>query len=515
MKNSILSHDIKLDAAEIAVYGLFLYKDYPEGDASIRAFWHDFLAHKDSVFCDCTGAYRVEIVCADGKQICFADNSGMMTFYVNKKAGKLFGSLSEAEPNRESRRPNFSAIAQFLYYGCIYGNETILESVQRSDPECYYTIHHGVIQECSKQLPSLDAVKTSSDALELQIHRMAVGTDPKRKIGCVITGGTDSRTILSHLLHQQINPLLSITGSSESTDVQIAKEIANTVNEKLYVISDDAAESDDWINKAITAADGMTEICGSYRLYKKARHVAEQRISVEYGGLAGELYKNSFINQDFPFYHGRPRWERFLRYKVATYDFPLTLCGNSLLEEMSHLPQNTIKWLSQFDKKDKVSAYLNAGYRIMQCRGSGLNAMNSQWYIPYNPLLERHVAALALRKAPYSLEGQAYQREQVSRFCPQIKKIRTDRGLTCNSNTIALEYCKSLLFLLSIAANRILKRKNISARTDKCFSDVLSSPQFFNALQRCRELKILAPEITVDQIPQKIADRLFTVGSMF
>ena len=117
-----------------------------------------------------------------------------------------------------------------------------------------------------------------------------------------------------------------------------------------------------------------------------------------------------------------------------------------------------------------------------------------------------------LRADPYRLEMQAYQRQQVKNVCPSIMDIPTDRGLSLNPAKMRKEQVKSTLFLVKVAAGRVFHRKQISGRIDACFAEGLSSPQYREAMQHCKDLGILAPE--VQELPAAIADRVFALGTI-
>ena len=502
---------IDAQGAQIAVWGLFMYGDHPGGAESALAWWADFQT-KRAKFDDCTGAYRVEILCNDGRRIYFCDNAGCARFYIHEESAGFYTALLDSLP-REERVPNYGAISQFLYYGCIYGLETPVMGVVRSDPGKYYIVEQGQLHAVDKGLTPLEEMAVPDNALEVQMHRFARSAAVLDKIACTITGGTDSRAVLAHVLHKGLRPVLDITGHDGQADVEIARKIAEVTGLELMAVSDEL-EGDAWIDDAITAADGMSGVCGIYRLFKKARLLYQSGITLECGGVAGEIYKNSFINQDLPLYGGSPRWERFMRYKVATYDFPQALCGEKIAEEMRNLPGKTLAWISRHTGKNKANAYLNAGYEIMQARVCGTYGMSTQWYTQYNPLLERNVAALMFKRSPYKLEMQAFQREQVSLFWPSIKTVETDRGLTCDSARKGREFIRSNVFLVGVALQRIFRRRNVGQRIDPCFEQGLSSAQFQAAMERCKELGIIPENVKKEQIPQGIADRLFTLGTL-
>lgn len=497
---------VQAEEATIYLTGLFMYREEQAGNASALAFFREFLRGAAD-FEQCTGSYRMRIVCPDGREVYFGDNAGIMRWYIGPKG--FFTTLREAAPDNST--PNEAAIAQFLHYGCIFGPETVLREVRRTDPGKYYLLEKGNVREKGKGLPPLEDLDAPEDALAVQMRRLFRSVSGREDIACTITGGTDSRAILSHMIYCGLHPLLDITGKPTDSDVVIAKKIAARLDAKLLFIQD-SPEGENWLEKAVQEADGMTGVCGLYRLYKKAHLLSEEGIILECGGLNGEMYKNSFINQDYPFYGGNPRWEHFLRFKVLTYDFSAHICGPRLAALIKKTPAATLEWLRSHTGRTKASAYLSAGYEILQGRSSAVSAMNSRHYIPYTPLMERAVAAPMFRQNPYSLEMQAFQRKQVTAFCPEIKDIETDRGTTCDSGRIAAEHLKSTVYLCNVALGRIFRRKKELTRIDTCFEEGLSSPQYRAALERCKELGIIAPE--VNDLPMAIADRVFALGTI-
>lgn len=509
--------------SSVELTGLFMYRDEPAGEASVRAFLGDF-GQGTADFEDCTGAYRFHAVYPDGRELRFGDNAGIMRWYIREGNcppdmdkhlscghAQFHTSLAEAVP--EDRTPDYAAIAQFLYFGCIYGTETIFRAVRRTDPGKYYVMENGRLTEKDKNLKSLEELEPHGDALEEQMARFAKAVDGCGGIACTITGGTDSRNILSHMLHEGMRPLLDITGADTDGDVRIAREIAGRLGMELLWTSD-VMEGEGWIDEAVRAADGMAGVCGIYRLNKKARTLKEKGVLLECGGLAGEFYKNDFISFDYPFYGGKPNWNRFLYHIVMSYDFPSGLCGEAVLPAMNSLPERLTPWLASHSGSSKHSAYLSAGREIMQGRAAAVCAMNSRYYIQYTPLMERRVAAMLCRKNPYSLENHAYPRERVSSLCPEIKDIRSVTGMTFDPHVTLRE---SMSYKKTILRSRLalsVRRNKVRGRRDDCFQAGLSSPQFYAALERCKALGILAPEVDGDALPAPIADRAFALGSM-
>ena len=515
MKNQFTISAISEHSGEISciinIDGLFMYRDNTSIFDSVNDFVSDFVNERQD-FNECFGTYRFRMMRKDtGEEIIFSDNSGMMRFYINQTDNRFFSSLAEAMP-KDERKPNFAAIAQLLCFGCVYGEETIVKSVILSNPNSFYVLLDHNIYHKDKGLKPLSEYRKRDMSLESLIQKAVQHCDGK--IGCTITGGIDSRSVLANLIMIGVKPELAITGHKLQPDVEIAKEISKVTKLELSIISDEIEEKD-WLIHSVEAADGQEGICGIYRLNKLARYLHEKGIVVQFGGLNGEMYKNSFINQDFPFYFGRPRWKRFYKYKVGTFDFDNSLFTETMQKEIEKLPIILTEWLKSHTGRNKADAYLDAGYEIMQSRCNNNISMFEKHTTLYNPLMERRMAAYAFGVNPYVLEMQAFQRREVSIACKEIKNIKTDRGLTCNYNRRTVEFFKSYYYLAKVALHRLLFRKKVDIRIDSCFKKGLNSDLFHTALRNVKGMGILNTNIAISEIPIGLADRLFTIGLFF
>ena len=201
------SFSVQVAGATVSVYGLLMYRDLPAGEESAKVFAQDFFAGAAS-FAHCTGAYRLQIACPDGRTVYMGDAAGLLRYYIHEPTGGFYTTLAEAAAQGE-KKPCADAVAQFLYYGCVYGTDTVVSSVKRTDPDFYYVAECGKVTAHSKGLTPLDRLDTSENALREQMQRLAAAVGEDVPVACTITGGTDSRAILAHMLHNGRHPLLT------------------------------------------------------------------------------------------------------------------------------------------------------------------------------------------------------------------------------------------------------------------------------------------------------------------
>lgn len=487
------------------VMGFFYYGDYSSGEDSIVAFLED-LSNKDEDYNLCCGAYRFIIDTDENKQIIFDDNAGMIWTFYNANTGHFGDSITSVI--QSEIKLNYNAIAQFLYYGCTYDFTTIVDGIRYLQPGKYYVKNKDQVDEYDKKLKDFCENEQTKETLTKVLDRFCHENE-KECFSCTVTGGTDSRCVFSHIANKGLKSQLIITGKDVDADVCIAKEIADKTGNKIFVVGTEADFSD-LSNEEMNSIGGLSEICSRYRLLKKAKQLAEKNIFIDCGGVAGEMYKNGFINQDFPFYFGKPDWKKFYKFKISGYDFPTDICGEELKKQFSEIETYVLRFLTN-NHNNKRDAYLQAGYHILQCRFAPISTLQAKYITPYNPLLERDCAAYPFHESPYNLENYAFQRYHVSSFCKEIKDIPTDRGTTCDYKGRNKEGVKSLLFLSKVYFDRLLNRKTAKG-DDDIRKNLVNNNNVCDAIQICKKHGILKSDAAWGNLRISVIDRLFSLG---
>ncbi len=495
-------------------WGAFIYKNYKVGEASIKVLIENYLCNNID-FNKMWGSYRIIIV--DGpKSMFFCDNAGNMCFFIDSDIVSISPSLLSLVKKKNKIKPNYYTIAQLLYFNCTYDYATIIDGIKHSDPNLYYIIEKGNLVQYQKKLHSFSDLKNFS-SLKTFMERILDAIDAE-KIAAVISGGTDSRCVLAHLMALDAKLELTISGKQDHIDVILAKLIAEKLAYPLHV-SREFIREEDWFAKSFAASDAMMGTLGRYRLLLHVLMLQEMGIKFLFGGVGGELYKNSFINQDFPFYKGQPAWDKFYHFKVASFDYPSNCMGAKVIEYFKIMRVCVVDKLKEVGKegKDKYQQYNLAGFFLLQNRLVTVSNSNANFVTPLSPLMERDVVALTYDVDPWNLEMQRFQRREITEYCPSIKDIPTDRGLSCNIafGAIQKEKMRNFVFLTKIVLQRFFNRERTVGRIDECFELGLKHTHFFRAVNVCKELDILPRDIAIEKIPTPIADRIITIGMTF
>lgn len=500
--------------------GFFYCSGKRAGEESIEVLLNQYLKADCIDFTGFYGSYHIMLVDKqNNKTIVFTDNAGSCCFYYDKEKGVFSDSFLELTAASGTIKPNYNAITQFIHFDCIYGENTICEGIIRTTATDYYVCENSIIVVKDKNL-----LIWNSDIKYLDMHSFmedAVYAARGLKAFEVITGGMDSRTVLSHLISLGAEVELVISGREEMVDVRIAKEISERLGKDIHISNEEVYDDDkDWLRSVFIRCDGVSGTFSRYRLHKKYTMLENLGAQLEFGGVSGELHKNSFINQDFPFYNaGKADKRRFYEMKINPSKFGPELLTPNIISYLGNMEEKVTETV--FDKVDdeKSKVYFRAGSRILRDRMITLTNSNSLSVPTMFPLAEIDIMKLSYNKNAWDLELYKWHRNEVSRYCPEIASIKTDRGATLSNNkaTIYSEAISSYLFLFKMGLSRTIFRKmqkNSPVVLD-AFIKGRKLKEFANAMDMCKELNILNPNCIIDDIPDNLADRLMTIGLTF
>jgi len=238
--------------------------------------------------------------------------------------------------------------------------------------------------------------------------------------------------------------------------------------------------------------------------------------------LSGELYKNSFVNQDFPLLNfGRPNKNKFYYLKMNPANLSKHYFTNIIIKHGAQMKKKIIHRF--FDdnndrKRIKSKVYFEAGAKILRYRMVVLTNARSFNYDIFAPLSEPSLYKLCYDKNPINLELGRFQRSEVSKFCPQIKDIRTNRGATLSNNywKMLKEAFLSYKFLVKIGVKRIFFRGNEASEIQlDSFTKGRNCEEFVLAMNKCKALGVLKKDCDIKDLTAIMADRLMTIGLDF
>ncbi len=509
--------EIKYKEIETEKYRLYyndfvIYRELTAGEESVRRFAIDFEtnSHNFDLF---LGSFRIIMHCKNSDEyIFFADNQNSQLFFYDKLKGIFSDSLIKVN----NLEPNLKSIAQFLNFGYIYSYETICENVYSTNPNCFYTLSSNGIHEHSKNLTPLGTT-VKYNSIEEIANVILNSTKHLKKIN-IITGGVDSRMILANIYKLGGCENLVISGDENHVDVKIAKEISKTLGNLPLIITPDEANDELFIANIFHESDGQVGISAVNRLLNKAKILNSKGFDLEFGGVAGEIYKNSFINQQFPNYKKSLDLEQLYNIKIFPYKSLSNIFSDSINSQFATAKKDVISTFSELHGEEiNTGNYFDIAYFIMQKRIMSLSNSLSKYIKTSSILMERDIVSLMYGKNPYKLEMARFQRNEISKQLPIIAKVKTDRNTTASNNSLYIfsELIKNYVFMCKLFVQRKFFKTVVTARKDATFDSMKNSQEVKNAILTCKRIDILNKNTEIDDIPDTQIDRILTLGMFF
>jgi asparagine synthetase B (glutamine-hydrolysing) len=182
------------------------------------------------------------------------------------------------------------------------------------------------------------------------------------EIGLTLTGGFDSRLILSVLLYLKKKPICFTYGDPRNRDIIISKQICEKFNLKfVHVVKDniDADWYEKWVNETILRSKGEAHFHRSHRTAAIQEFTSENPIKILFSGhFGGESIRGLSLNNYFtsPYFNQFYKDSTKKSCKKTLFDYfiqtPSDIELNSIQKEISKLP-----WMSE-SKKESTFYFL-------------------------------------------------------------------------------------------------------------------------------------------------------------
>lgn len=469
------------------------------------------------------GFYRIVVKDhGSGAMMFWGDNSGSERFYYHRAKVSWFADTLPACIKRftDPISPCYTAIYQYLSIGMTIDDTTIYAGIHMTSRYNVYIEKDDQICAKSKRLNSYQDCDPNF-TLEKLMSILLGGIKDIASISASITGGTDSRCILAHLLEQGVQPRLCITGREGDKDVIIAHVIADKLGLPLCVY-DPTKKDPNWLETGYSFCNGIYDVVLSYRHFMKARTNMSEGIEYEFGGTGGEFYKNYYSR---PFRHAQMR-------KLTAKDILHNIVGSGLLakswygEKLIAIQNKVCEQANNSVKQTMENGFLRNhnlfGETLLTATSANVTGIVSPLYTEINPLMDRNVIASVCWKNPLSLSMARWLRKEISTHYPAISDIPTDKGYSCTIRNIPL-LCESIRSLWTYVqkavarVQRIVKKKrksciNIWAQD---YIDAKALPEYERSVNACKELGIISHKVMPDDIPLDKVGFILMIGMSF
>jgi asparagine synthetase B (glutamine-hydrolysing) len=357
---------------------------------------------------------------ATDRSVAFTDAGGMFAAYVSGTCvGTSFLQLAAMNGARSSDIDP-AAVVEFLDLGNIYEGQTLLPAIRRLQPGAVYELRHGE-QPLAHDLgmPGIDAPPTAGLTVERFFEEFSSALTGLN-VSLDLTGGSDTRLVAA-MLARSVPFECAVSGTTDSSDVEIAAEVARVLGHPLHVTIHDPSDIGEVAWELFEAADGMSDILIGHRLRQFAMGRAARRIDVAIGGIGGELLKDYFWLLDFPFYRSRtPHLERLFDTRFRPVEFPRALLAGGFGAHAADVRPRMLAAMRNRRMATNTETYDRIYYEMRMTAIAAHAISVNDNYVPFvAPLLDPAIARLG-----YSLP------RRVRAFNRYHRRLITDVNVT-------------------------------------------------------------------------------------
>jgi len=242
-------------------------------------------------------------------------------------------------------------------------------------------------------------------------------------------------------------------------------------------------------------------------------------------GVGGELFKDFWWLQDFPFYsRKRPNLERLYAVRIA----PTGLDHTFLLEPYAEFSRNYatrfVQKLSDYVVDGNTQTYDQIYYRVKMRDLVGRFVSNHIRFLPcYAPYLEPTAASIGYHLPRRDRFFENFHRRTVTRYRPDVACIRTTQGgITVSSEPGAIvgdlyKYVGNKVFRLTRKlAEKTFKRRYATnvPTSPNLYAQLRQSGASRKALGRLKECGIIAPHCKIEEFKDSYLGRVVTLAML-
>jgi asparagine synthase (glutamine-hydrolysing) len=457
---------------EIFIYG-YPYHAVNVAWLSAQDLYQIYLEKKGGFVSDIEGAYAIIVLDKiNRKCLIITDRYKIYTFiYIMKDENSFIisDSIKEIIKYIPQFKLNKESLLEFFNFGFILGNKTPIEEIYTFEPATIYTIDENLNMQENiywQFQKEKNSKATKEEFLNLFNKHVLNGLSLEDKISMPLTGGLDSRTVLSACISKKGQLHCYTHGIKQAEDVKIAKGICQMlkIDYNFYETDAKIVENIPLVADKLTDEfNGMLNVIMFSHLISSYEQEKEKGF-LFFSGVGGELLRCYFTPKKLIKSTSLEDCGRGLRKKIQ-----LRVVSNiykNLREEDINklLDSSVIQQLQSSKKVDAISLgeFFYLTNRIANFAAPGLRFVGKYFKL-FNPFLERNILQLiSFIDAQEKINGEV-QRYIITKNSSNLATILLNSGKAIDSeNKILLIKSKlKSLFLFFKKRTNYLTKVNI------------------------------------------------------
>jgi asparagine synthetase B (glutamine-hydrolysing) len=507
---------------EIYWHGFVYWDGFCAGADSILKFAQEIESGLAAAAVHLKGVFFITIRERSSHRIyAFVDNSGLYhAFFSRRFVGTSFLEIA-AHEGFQPADFDPEAVVEFLHFGCIYSGRTFFSSIRKIDPETIISLRPPFeVEILPKHL--LDISKPAARSFEAMLAGFANST-VNHAVSLDLTGGVDSRLLAVVLDYFGMPFELAGSGVEGNSDLRIAAAVAETLGRDFYPTYHDPRRND-W-DQVFKSCDGLFDIAKASRPLQLQQERAARGVTLAVSGAGGELFKDFWWLQDFPFYSAaKSNLPRLYATRIAPAPLSHQLFSGKYEFISRKYRQRLLELLPSYAVAGNTRTYDRIYYAFKMREFAGRFLTNSSRLLQVHaPYLDREAVQLGYSMPRRDRFFNNFHRRLITRYSPATAQLQTtEGGLSASSSHGAM-----LADLGKYVCDRFTRfaRKAVQRFSGKTYwQENANHPQFSNAvreivsarqsIQKLQDYGILVDSVSASQIRSSYLGTVLTLDML-
>jgi len=454
------------------------------------------------------------------------DNSGLYhAFYSSVGISTSFLGLASFQGlGQNDLDPK--TVVELFHFGYISFDRTLFSAIRKLEPEQIACISpDSGMSFIPKSLPSLGSPPKCSFEDLICDFTSCIAAE---RVSVDLTGGMDTRFLVILLHYFGLDFEVAVRGNENDLDVKIATEVAAVLVKQLHVCCPSIDSFEIEMPNVLDICDGLLDVVRSYGSLQLQYERVERGITLMLSSGGGELFRDHFWMQDFPFYSRRKaNLKRLCDFRLLPTEPDHSYLAGEYRESSRGYRERFLHDLSQFEVAGNTQTYDRIIYRVRYREFIGRFVTNNTHVLQcYTPFMERDAVMYGYRLPRSARFFDYYFRKTATKYLPRAARIPTTRGYVTLSSEVtslatdAYKYCNDKVGRIARRlGQRYFKRRYASAGK---LDEPLGHPQLFPMLRRSeivalaivrlKDAGILQSALKIEDIENRYLGTVLTLG---
>lgn len=507
--------------------GLVFINGIRSGNDSVESFIK--MLHTQSIQDACSilkGIFFISIEVKPERVIyAFIDHSGLyQSFYSRNRISTSFLELTKYD-NHSSQQLDPAAIVEFLSFGVLFFNKTFIKTISRipRDIILKFNAQNKKIEILKKNIPSLDEFQGNASEKFHEGFSGLAKSFSNLNISLDFTGGTDTRLIALMLDYYGLEFETAVSGGTDQyDDVFISKSVSASIGHPWYRSLHSIELLEDDIPQLMHDTEGLNNILHYHRLYQLQKARRDRGVDTIISGVGGDLFKDFWWFQDFPFYGIKSaNIERLLDMRIMSSVPAQSLFAMHYAVLNKSLRHNLLQELSLYKLDSNTKTYDNICFNFRMREEAGRELTNYGPYVKtYAPLLDLDIVRIGFNLPRMMRFFSYFHRKELTALNPDVAQLSTtEGGISASSELgmIAKDIPKYIIDKMSRLLLKLRLRKQNKALE-------LNHPEFYKHARRINSMReslsilkdigIINHSVQAESVSDAILGRLLTLGQL-